>query len=130
MKTTIQHIAQLLRSALKKSFYHHDEYTPTRSERSSASSQRTCVDPKLHGEALAVATQLDGKTLHLSDLTKAFTTWPTATNKYAVELEALVDSLLERVVTNDRKLKALKQADFARLMSLWVTLPLIHLRHR
>jgi hypothetical protein len=69
---------------------------------------------------LAVATQLDGKILHLPDLTKLFDAWPTATNKYADKLEALVDSLLERIVTNEQKLKALKRADFARLMSLYV----------
>ncbi|KAI3320917.1 terpenoid synthase [Xylariaceae sp. AK1471] len=119
MKTTILHVVQRIRSALKSSFFHHVEPTSTPPENSTASSGKTCVDPKLHGEALAVATQLDGKTLHLSDLTKVFAAWPTAANKYADELEALVDSLLERIVTNEHKLKALKQADFARLMSLW-----------
>ncbi len=120
MKTTILHIAQLVRSALKTSFFHHVEQTSNKSERSTASSELTCVASHLHSDALALATQLDGKTLHLSDLTKVFASWPTATNKYVRELEALVDSLLERVVTNERKLKTLKQADFARLMSLLV----------
>ncbi|KAI1361064.1 terpenoid synthase [Xylaria arbuscula] len=119
MKTTILHIAQLVRSALKTSFLHHVEPASEKSEKSTISSQATCVGSHLHGDALAVANQLDGKVLRLSDLTKVFASWPTATNKHVHELEALVDSLLERVVTNERKLKALKQADFARLMSLW-----------
>ncbi|KAI1271745.1 terpenoid synthase [Xylaria sp. FL0933] len=119
MKTTILHISQLVRSALKASFFHHVERTEDESEKSTASSELTCVASQLHGDALAVAAQLDGKVLHLSDLTKVFASWPTATNKHIRELEALVDSLLERIVTNEKKLKALKQADFARLMSLW-----------
>ncbi|KAI0430290.1 terpenoid synthase [Xylaria sp. FL1042] len=119
MKTTILHIAQLVRSAVKTSFFHHVEQTGDESEKSTAPSELTCVASQLHGEALAIASQLDGKILHLSDLTKVFSSWPTATNKHVRELEALVDSLLERIVTNEKKLKALKQADFARLMSLW-----------
>ncbi|KAI0975558.1 terpenoid synthase [Xylaria arbuscula] len=119
MKTIILHIAQLVRSALKTSFFHHVEQSADESEKSTASSELTCAASQLHGDALAIATQLDGKILHLSDLTKFFSSWPTATNKHVRELEALVDSLLERIVTNEKKLKALKQADFARLMSLW-----------
>ncbi|KAK5626974.1 hypothetical protein RRF57_002689 [Xylaria bambusicola] len=119
MKDTMLHIAQLVRSTLKYSLFHHVEPTPDNSEKSTLSSQTTCAASRLHGGALAVATQLKGKVLHLSDLTKVFASWPTATNKRVRELENLVDSLLERVVTNERKLKALKQADFARLMSLW-----------
>ncbi|KAI1418998.1 terpenoid synthase [Xylaria sp. FL1777] len=119
MMTTVLNIVQLVRSALESSLFHHVEQTPDESAKPTPSPERTYVTSQLHGEALAVATQLNGKTLHLSDLTKAFASWPTATNKYTRELEALVDSLLERVVTNEKKLKALKQADFARLMSLW-----------
>ncbi|KAI0522057.1 terpenoid synthase [Xylaria bambusicola] len=119
MKATILQIAQLIRSTLKYSFLHHVEPTSEHSEKSTLSSEATCVSSNLHGSALAIATQLNGKVLHLSDLTKVFASWPTATNKHVRELETLVDSLLERVVTNERKLKALKQADFARLMSLW-----------
>lgn len=122
MKTTILHLAQLVRSTLKTSFLHHVEPAPDKSDKSTISSEATCVPSHLHGDALTVATELDGKVLRLSDLTKVFASWPTATNKHVRELETLVDSLLERVVTNERKLKALKQADFARLMSLLVIL--------
>ncbi|GAP88016.1 putative terpene synthase [Rosellinia necatrix] len=119
MKTAALHLAQLVRSALKASFFHHVEPTPDQPEKCTVPSQVTCVSSQLHGEALGLAVQLHGKRLHLSDLTRAFASWPTATNKHLAELEVLVDSLLERVVTNERKLKALKQAGFARLMSLW-----------
>ncbi|KAI0537920.1 terpenoid synthase [Xylaria digitata] len=119
MKNTILHIAQLVRSTLKSSFFYHVEQTIGEPEGSTASSDITYVASQLHGDALAVATHLDGKVLHLSDLTKVFASWPTATNKYINELEDLVDTMLERIVTNERKLKALKQANFARLMSLW-----------
>ncbi|KAI1343250.1 isoprenoid synthase domain-containing protein [Xylariaceae sp. FL0016] len=70
-------------------------------------------------DASTIAKQLHGQTLPLSDLTKVFADWPTATNKHTKELQVLVDSLLERIITNEKKLKALKNADFARLMSLW-----------
>ncbi|TGJ81358.1 hypothetical protein E0Z10_g7405 [Xylaria hypoxylon] len=119
MKNTILHIAQLVRSTLKSSFFYHVEQTPGESEESTASSDVTYVGSQVHGDALAVATHLDGKILHLSDLTKVFASWPTAANRYIHELEALVDTMLERIVTNECKLKALKQADFARLMALW-----------
>ncbi|KAI1259520.1 terpenoid synthase [Xylariaceae sp. FL1019] len=119
MKTTVFHIAQRIRSALKNSFLHSTVFASDGSANLTPSSEKASVPPNLHGEALALAVKLDGKTLHLSDLTKVFSSWPTATNKYAKELEGLVDSMLERIITNERKLKALKQADFARLMSLW-----------
>jgi hypothetical protein len=118
MKTTILNIARVVRSAVKSSFFHHVDPTENQNAETTASSEQTPTPSQLHGEALSVATQLHGKRLHLSDLTKAFASWPTATNKYAYELEALVNSLLERIVTNERKLKALKQADFGRLMAL------------
>lgn len=121
MKTAVLHLAQLVRSALKTSFFHHVEPFPDEPEKPKSTFEPASVASHLHGEALAVATRLRGKKLHLSDLTKVFASWPTATNKYAAELETLVDSLLERIVTNERKLKALKQADFARLMSLFVS---------
>lgn len=120
MKTTILHLAQLVRSALKTSFFHHVEPTSDEPEKSTTPSGSAQVRSQLHGEALVVASQLHGKKLHLSDLTKVFASWPTATNKQANELQTLVDSLLERIVTNKRKLEALKQADFGRLMSLFV----------
>ncbi|KAI0441091.1 terpenoid synthase [Xylaria telfairii] len=119
MKTTILHLAQLVRSALKTSFFHHVEPTSDEPAKSTTPSGTAQVRSQLHGEALVVASQLRGKKLHLSDLTKVFASWPSATNKQANELQALVDSLLERIVTNKRKLEALKQADFGRLMSLW-----------
>ncbi|KAI0111240.1 terpenoid synthase [Nemania sp. FL0031] len=119
MKTTVLNLARVVRSAVKASFFHHVEPTPQQLEKPTVSSEHAPTHSQLHGEALAVATQLHGKRLHLSDLTKAFASWPTATNKHAHELEALVNSLLERIVTNEKKLKALKQADFARLMALW-----------
>ncbi|KAI1125393.1 terpenoid synthase [Nemania abortiva] len=119
MKTTVLNLARVVRSAVKTSFFHHVEPIQQQPEKPTAPSEQTPIPSQLHGEALAVATQLRGKKLHLSDLTKAFASWPTATNKHAHELEALVNSLLERIVTNERKLKALKQADFARLMALW-----------
>ncbi|KAI1810735.1 terpenoid synthase [Poronia punctata] len=119
MKTTMLDIAQRLRSSFKASFIHHVEPTPR--QKIVPATEKTCVvdDEKLQPEAEALAARLHGNTLHLSDLTKVFAAWPTAVNKYAVELQDLVDSLLERIITNERKLKALKQADFARLMSLW-----------
>ncbi|KAI2639816.1 terpenoid synthase [Hypomontagnella submonticulosa] len=73
----------------------------------------------LRSDALVLASQLDGKTFRLPDLWKVFAEWPIAANPHAKRLEVLVDSLLERIITNERKLKALKKADFARLISLW-----------
>ncbi|KAI1374941.1 terpenoid synthase [Hypoxylon crocopeplum] len=73
----------------------------------------------LRSEALVVASQLDGKTFHLPDLWSIFSEWPLAVNQHAERLQRLVDSMLEKNITNERKLKALKQADFARLISLW-----------
>ncbi|KAI1502070.1 isoprenoid synthase domain-containing protein [Biscogniauxia marginata] len=89
------------------------------SSSSSVTSEKTCTPSGLHGEALELAAQLHGKTLHVPDLREVFADWPSATNKHAKDLEALVNSMLDRIITNERKLKALKQADFARLLSLW-----------
>ncbi|KAI1827568.1 terpenoid synthase [Xylaria intraflava] len=119
MKTRVSHLVQRIRSLLLSSFHHVEPTSQQTKPKTKTSSEKTVADSGLHGDALAVATQLDGKILHLSDLTKVFASWPTATNKHVEQLGALVDSLLERIVTNERKLKALKQADFARLMSLW-----------
>ncbi|KAI2626454.1 terpenoid synthase [Hypoxylon sp. NC1633] len=66
-----------------------------------------------------LASQIDGQTYHIPDYWKVFKDWPIAENKHAARLEAFVNELLERVVTNPRKLKALKQADFGRLLTLW-----------
>ncbi|KAI5924557.1 isoprenoid synthase domain-containing protein [Camillea tinctor] len=94
----------------------------TRPEPSSApsiTSEKTCLPSGLHGEALEVANMLHGQTLHVSDLREVFAEWPSAVNKYAKELEVLVNETLDKIITNDRKRKALKQADFGRLLALW-----------
>ncbi|KAI1808456.1 terpenoid synthase [Daldinia bambusicola] len=72
--------------------------------------------PDLRGDAATLAAQLDGKTFRLPDLWKVFSEWPLAANKHAQRLEGLVDSMLERIITNEKKLKALKKADFGRLI--------------
>ncbi|KAI0115033.1 terpenoid synthase [Daldinia grandis] len=77
------------------------------------------VHPDLRNEALTLATQLDGKTFRLPDLWKLFSEWPLAANPHAERLEGLVNSMLERIITNEKKLNALKKADFGRLMALW-----------
>ncbi|KAI1425314.1 terpenoid synthase [Xylaria sp. FL1777] len=77
-----------------------------------------CHRSKLQGDALAVATQLSGQTLRTPDFVKALAAWPTDTNKHIREIETLVAEYLERIVTDERKLEALKQADFAKLISL------------
>ncbi|ORY63945.1 isoprenoid synthase domain-containing protein [Pseudomassariella vexata] len=76
-------------------------------------------DAALLGDALTLAGQLRGKTLRIPDLRKTFADWPCATNKHAKKLEGLVDSMLERIISDERKLRALKRADFARLLALW-----------
>ncbi|KAI1393610.1 terpenoid synthase [Hypoxylon trugodes] len=73
----------------------------------------------LCGEALVLASQLDSKTFRLPNLWEVFSEWPLKENPHVKRLEGLVNSMLERIVTNERKLKALKQANFARLISLW-----------
>ncbi|KAH8647233.1 isoprenoid synthase domain-containing protein [Xylariales sp. PMI_506] len=73
----------------------------------------------LHGEALALATKLAGKTFYLPNLREAFKDWPMAANPMEKELEGLVNKTLERFIRNEKKLKALKQADFGRLIALW-----------
>jgi hypothetical protein len=80
--------------------------------------EQTHSEPGLHGEALVLARQIDGKNFHLPDLRKVFEGWPMATNPHEKRLEVLVDQLLERIITDQRKLKALKQANFAQLISL------------
>ncbi|KAI1777645.1 terpenoid synthase [Hypoxylon cercidicola] len=73
----------------------------------------------LRGEAALLASQLRGETFHVPNLWKLFAEWPLAANQHTKQLESLVNTLLERIITNERKLKALKQADFGRLLSLW-----------
>lgn len=65
-----------------------------------------------------MARQIDGKNFHLPDLRKVFQGWPMATNPHEKRLEILVDQLLESIITDERKLKALKQASFAQLIAL------------
>ncbi|KAI0972277.1 terpenoid synthase [Xylaria arbuscula] len=86
---------------------------------SSQTSREHGHESKLQGDALAVATQLSGQTFRTPDFVKALATWPTDTNKHINEIETLVDEYLERVVTCEKKLTTLKQADFAKLISLW-----------
>ncbi|KAK6950381.1 hypothetical protein Daesc_008708 [Daldinia eschscholtzii] len=84
-----------------------------------AQTVKPTAHPDLRGDASILAAQLDGKTFRLPDLWKVFSEWPLAANPHAKRLEGLVDSMLERIITNEKKLKALKKADFGRLMSLW-----------
>ncbi|CAJ2503564.1 Uu.00g109580.m01.CDS01 [Anthostomella pinea] len=123
MKAAVLHLVRQLRRALSCSVFSRrsscSSYHKEEEQSSETSSERARAHQGLSGDALTVATQLSGKVLQLPDLTKIFETWPSATNKHTKELEVLVDELLERVIINERKLHALKQAGFARLMSLW-----------
>ncbi|KAI0513126.1 isoprenoid synthase domain-containing protein [Xylaria bambusicola] len=74
---------------------------------------------QLQGDALTVATQLHGQILHALNFVSTLAAWPTGANKHIKEIEILVDEYLERTVVNEKKLEALKQADFAKLISLW-----------
>lgn len=71
----------------------------------------------LHNEALTLATQLAGKTFLIPDLHKIFAAWPIKANPEMERLRVLVDEMLERIITDERKLKALKKADFGQLMA-------------
>ncbi|KAI1177814.1 terpenoid synthase [Nemania sp. FL0916] len=117
MKTTMLHFVRLVHSAVKSSVFYHDG--SIRSQPGKPLVPSTAHLSELHGEALVVAANIHGKILRLSDLTNVFRSWPTAENKHLAELEVLVNSLLEGAISNKRKLEALKQADFPRLMSLW-----------
>lgn len=84
-------------------------------------SSLTCdVDANPQNEAKFLAQQLRGKTLRIPDLTKLFAQWPCAANPHAERLKATVDSMLESITTDERKLRGLKRADFARLVALLV----------
>ncbi|OTB07944.1 hypothetical protein M426DRAFT_216497 [Hypoxylon sp. CI-4A] len=89
------------------------QYAPEKKKKPSAQQHGLC------GEALVLASQLDGQTFRLPDLWKVLADWPMAANPHAERLEGLVNSILERHITSEKKLKALKQANFARLISLW-----------
>ncbi|KAI1212333.1 terpenoid synthase [Annulohypoxylon truncatum] len=117
MATTFLRLARRTHSKLLSILFPPPRLAPNKdqiaSQKSNAKQQGLC------GEALVLASQLDGKTFRLPDLWKVFSDWPLAANPHAERLEVLVDTLLERIITNERKLKALKQANFGRLISLW-----------
>ncbi|KAI1452102.1 terpenoid synthase [Annulohypoxylon moriforme] len=117
MTTTLLRLARRTHSKLLSIFFPHPRPALNTdlvaTEKSKAKQQGLC------GEALVLASQLDGKTFRLPDLWKVFSDWPLAANPHAERLDALVDTLLERIITNEKKLKALKQANFGRLISLW-----------
>ncbi|KAI0840386.1 terpenoid synthase [Hypoxylon sp. FL0890] len=116
MRTTFLRLVRRTRSRLQSILFPHSRPTAEKDQRIS---EKPSAHQGLCGEALVLASQLDGKTFHLPDLWKVFPDWPLAANPHAQRLDALVDSLLERIITNDKKLKALKQANFGRLISLW-----------
>ncbi|XXH04947.1 mitofusin [Hypoxylon texense] len=123
---TILHLVQRGRVKLLSTFFpcflpKSKDYEPPQAaprEKPSAPQQQQ-QQQGLCGEALLLASQLRGEIFHLPNLWKVFAEWPLAANQHAKRLESLVDTMLERIITNERKLKALKQADFARLISLW-----------
>ncbi|KAI2471488.1 terpenoid synthase [Annulohypoxylon bovei var. microspora] len=118
MATTLLRLARRTHSKLRSLLFPHS--LPAANSAQSASEKSKAKQQQgLCGEALALASQLDGQTFHLPDLWKVLSDWPLAANIHAERLTALVDTLLERIVTNERKLKALKQANFGRLISLW-----------
>ncbi|KAI1099994.1 terpenoid synthase [Jackrogersella minutella] len=115
MTTTLLRLAQRTRAKLLSIFFP----PPIAAADAKAITEKPNAQQGLCGEALVLASQLDGKTLHLPDLWKVFSQWPLAANPHAERLDGLVNTLLERIITNERKLKALKDANFGRLISLW-----------
>lgn len=118
---TILHLVQRGRVKLLSTLFpcplpRSKDYEPPQAPREKPSAHQQ--QQGLCGEALLLASQLRGETFHLPNLWKVFAEWPLAANQHAKRLESLVDTMLERIITNERKLKALKQADFARLISL------------
>lgn len=75
--------------------------------------------PGHRADASILHSQLKGQILHIPNLSPLFPNWPWATNRNIVRLEQLVDSLLESIVSDPIKLRALKNADFARLIAVW-----------
>lgn len=71
-----------------------------------------------HKQALALAAELRGQTFRVPDLRTMFEDWPLATSKYAKELVPLVNSILDRHIDSEKKLQALKKADFAKFIAL------------
>ncbi|XDG00548.1 hypothetical protein ABKA04_000163 [Annulohypoxylon sp. FPYF3050] len=121
MATTLLRLARRTHSKLR-SIFSHSRLAPKAVAEDQSASQESKAKAKqqgLCGEALVLASQLDGKAFHLPDLWQTFSEWPLAANPHAERLEVLVDTLLERIITNEKKLKALKQANFGRLISLW-----------
>ena len=81
----------------------------------------TIIPPIKRGripEATIVAKQLSGKTLHIPDIASLLSKWPVAQNHHAADLKRLVDSTLERIIDEPKKLEALKRAGFDRLIAL------------
>ncbi|KAH9992376.1 terpenoid synthase [Xylariaceae sp. FL0662B] len=113
----LSRLLQRLKSELTTKLTPYHAPQTTQGDRDPSKSPST--QPGLVGDALLLSSQLKGQNFHLPDLWKDFEGWPMATNKHAEQLEGLVNSMLERIITNEKKLKALKQADFGRLMSLW-----------
>ncbi|KAK5629266.1 hypothetical protein RRF57_004981 [Xylaria bambusicola] len=74
---------------------------------------------QFQSDALTVATELSSKILHAPNPVRTLAAWATDTNKYIEEVQVLVNEYLERIVVNETKLEARKQADFARLISLF-----------
>lgn len=72
----------------------------------------------IRGDALMLAAKLKDKELYIPDLWKTFSAWPVKENKHLDRLRCLVDQTLERVITDERKLRALKKADFGLLLAL------------
>jgi hypothetical protein len=86
----------------------------------SAPAQTSDGQTSLLGDALALSEQLAGQPFLVPNLRQAFAYWPLAANENLARLERLVDETLERVIKSPRKLAALKQADFALLIALYV----------
>lgn len=75
------------------------------------------VGTVVHSEALVLADQLAGNIFVIPDLNKVFAHWPCRLHPEIARLRSLVDSLLERIITDHRKLSALRKADFGLLMA-------------
>lgn len=116
--TLLLRLAQRARSKLLSTLFPYTSSPEVNDNDHQPTREKTSAEKAIPNEALVLASQLHGKTFHLPDLWKVFSDWPLAANRHAKRLEGLVDTMLERIITNERKLKALKQADFGRLISL------------
>lgn len=70
-------------------------------------------------DASTLHPKLRGKTVHLPNLNPLFPNWSWAMNRNIARLEWLIDSMLETLASDPRKLRGLKGADFARLIAMW-----------